>query len=57
MPPEGLIELETEDTNPQEEDFSSWETTASDPDIEDPYAALYELIEQDLWVGHVRDSD
>jgi hypothetical protein len=56
MPPEGLIPDEVVEQD-VEEDFASWDTQPSDPEFEDPYSELYALIEQDLWMGHVRDTD
>lgn len=55
MPPPGIVTdpLEQE----QGEDYSSWDSPPSDPAIEDPLQQLYALIERDLGMGHVRESD
>lgn len=55
MPPPGIT---TDPVEPEEpEDYSSWDSPPSDPEIEDPLQQLYALIERDLGMGHVRDSD
>lgn len=54
MPNEGLT---TEPEQEPEEDFSSWESPPSEEGIANPLNELYEIIEQDLWMGHARSSD
>ena len=51
MPTERVTEEEV-----PAEDYSSWETAPSDPEIEDPLQPLYALVEQDLGRGHVRET-
>lgn len=55
MPPERINEPQEQDQ--PEEDYSSWDTLPSDPELEDPLQPLYALIERDLGMGHVRESD
>lgn len=54
MPPKGIEEQPEQEVV---EDYSSWETPPSDPELEDPLQQLYALIEHDLGIGHVRESD
>jgi hypothetical protein len=54
MPPEGINEPPEQE---QAEDYSSWDTLPSDPELEDPLQQLYALIERDLGMGHVHESD
>jgi hypothetical protein len=54
--------MRNEGLNPEpeqepQEDYSSWESPPSEPDISNPLSELYEIIDQDLWMGHARSSD